>query len=52
MSGSGVKGGMANLFNRLDNELITLIGNTDDVNNKHIVDFLKDISSKVKDTLF
>lgn len=52
MCGSGVKGGMANLFNRLDKELITLIGNTDDNNNEYIVNFLNDISSKVKNTLF
>ena len=52
ISGGPIKGGMAHLFNRLDNDIITLIGGNKDTDNQYIVNFLNEISGKVKDTLF
>lgn len=39
----GFKGGIANLFDKLDKDIILMIGNIDDKENKHIYKFLKDI---------
>ncbi|MDD3775658.1 MAG: hypothetical protein PHV08_06865 [Sulfurovaceae bacterium] len=39
---------MANLFNSLDSEIIVLISDEEDKNNKNIVSFLNGISNKAK----
>jgi len=52
IAGSGVKGGMASLFNKLDKEIITLIGDISDSDNIYIVKFLKEISGEETRTLF
>lgn len=49
INGFGTKKGLAQLFGKLDKEIITLIGNKEDLENKHIIDFLNEISGK---TLF
>ena len=51
ISGAGVKGGMASLFNSLDNEIIKLIGDIDDDDNVSIVKFLKEVSGEETKTL-
>lgn len=47
-----VKKGIAALFDKLDSEIITLVGDADDPENINIVNFLRDISGKPRDTLF
>jgi len=41
---SGFKSGIANVFGQLDKEIITLIGSSDSSENKHIVNFLTEVS--------
>jgi hypothetical protein len=48
----GTKKGLANLFKNLDNEIIKLLGSGNDEENSHIINFLNEISGKIKTTLF
>lgn len=51
-SSSGIKGGLANLFVKVDKDIIELIGEKESQNNRFIVEFLESISGKIKKTLF
>jgi len=44
INGEGVKWGMANIFNNLDNNLIGMIGDINDSENVHIKNFLEEIA--------
>lgn len=44
VNAEGVKSGMANIFNTLDNNLITMIGDIDDQDNQFIKEYLEAIS--------
>ncbi len=52
INGMGTKKGLANLFKNLDNEIIKLLGSGNDEENSHIINFLNEISGKIKTTLF
>jgi predicted ATP-dependent endonuclease of OLD family len=51
-SSNGIKGGLANLFMKVDKDIIDLIGEKETDTNKFIVEFLENISGKTKTTLF
>jgi 5S rRNA maturation endonuclease (ribonuclease M5) len=45
ISGQGVKGGVAKIFNELDSNIIKMIGDAADIDNKVMVEFLNEISN-------
>lgn len=51
-SSNGIKGGLSNLFIKVNKDIIELIGEKDAKNNRFIVEFLENISGKIKKTLF